>query len=344
MAKQSFTIATVQWLKPSTHQNIVPIEGPASYLPTTDEFLAHWSLVNTALAPGSLVLPAGTTRANLETHRTALGVLHAAVQAAINDVEMGRADLEDRKGALHARLNQFNEKARSYLGSTTLARSLPKVPGLSEGQGAWLPALDDMENLWTRANALAPVGGYTPPLLLLGGYALATFSADLALLRTAYRTITSKEVDLRVKRGERQDLEDVIYPILKSYREAMPTFFAPDHALVVALPRLSPEPGSTPDPVSLTGVWNAPTTQGKLTWTESAEATLDHYEVRWSPGSSYSADDESVLGSVDPEAAREFLTAQGLGAPGAVSVFRVYVVTTTGNEKGSNTAQITRPA
>jgi len=27
-----------------------------------------------------------------------------------------------------------------------------------------------------------------------------------------------------------------------------------------------------------------------------------------------------------------------------VSVFRVYVVTATGNEKGSNTAQITRPA
>jgi hypothetical protein len=47
---------------------------------------------------------------------------------------------------------------------------------------------------------------------------------------------------------------------------------------------------------------------------------------------------------VSYEAAREFLTTQGLGAPGAVSVFRVYVVTATGNEKGSNTAQITRPA
>lgn len=322
----------------------MPIEGPASFLPTTDEFSAHWGLVNTALAPGALVLPAGTTLANLETHRTALAALHAAVQSAINDVETARADLDDRKLALHTRLNQFNEKARSYLGGTTLARSLPKVPGLTEGQGAFLPAMDDMENLWTRANALPASGGYTPPLVLLGAYPLATFSADLALLRTAYKTMTAREVDLRVKRGERQDLEDVIYPILKSYREAMPTFFAADHALVTTLPRLTPEPGSTPDAVSLTGVWNAATTQASLTWTENPAADVDHYEVRWSPGSSYSAEDENVLGSVDKEAAREFLTAQGLGAPGAVSVFRVYVVTATGNEKGSNTAQVTRPA
>ena len=321
----------------------MPIQGPASFLPTTDEFSAHWNLVNIALAPGALVLPAGTTRANLETQRTNLAALHAAVQAAINDVETGRADLEDRKGALHTRLTQFNEKARAYLGSTTLARAVPKVPTLSEGQGAWLPAFDDMENLWTRANALTPVGGFTPPLLLLGAYPLATFSADLVLLRTAYKTITAREVDLRVKRGERQDLEDVIYPILRSYREAMPTFFAAGHALVVALPRLTPEPGSTPDGVILTGVWDAPTTQGKLTWTENAVADVDHYEVRSSPGATYSAADETVLGSVDKEAAREFFTAQGLGAPGAESVFKVYVVTATGNEKGSNVVKITRP-
>jgi hypothetical protein len=321
----------------------MPITGPASYLPTTDEFSAHWNLANTALAPGAIILPAGTTRVMLETHRTALAGLHAGVQAALNDVETARADLDDRKVALHARLTQFNDKVRAYLAGSTVARALPKVPTLSEGQGAWLPAFDDMENLWSRANALPASGGYVPPLTLLGGYTLANFSAEVALLRTAYKTITAREVDLRVKRGEREDLEGVIYPILKSYREVLPTFFAPTHALVVTLPRLTPEAGSTPDAVSLTGVWNAATTQAKLTWTENAAEEVDHYEVRWSPGSSYSAEDESVLGSVDKEAAREFLTGQGLGAPGAVSVFRVYVVTGTGNEKGSNTAQVTRP-
>ena len=98
----------------------MPIQGPASFLPTTDECSAHWNLTNMALAPAVLVLPAGTTRANLETHRTSLTVLHSAVQNSINDVETTRADLDDRKLALHTRLNQFNDKGRSYLATTTL--------------------------------------------------------------------------------------------------------------------------------------------------------------------------------------------------------------------------------
>ncbi len=321
----------------------MPIEGPASFLPCSAEFSAHWNLVNTALAPAVLVLPAGTTRANLETHHSSLVTLHSGVQNSINEVETARGDLDDRKLALHTRLNQFNDKGRSYLGGTTLARALPKVPGLTEGQGAFLPALDDMESLWTRANALAPTAGFTPPLLLLGGYTLVAFSADLVLLRAAFKTMTTREVELRVKRGEREDLEGVIYPILKSYREAMPTFFAATHALVMTLPRLTPEPGSTPDAVVATGVWNGATTQAKITWTASTATDLERFEVRWSPGSVYSSEDETVLGSVLPDAAREFFTAQGLGAPGAVGVFRVYVVTGTGNEKGSNTVKVTRP-
>jgi hypothetical protein len=66
--------------------------------------------------------------------------------------------------------------------------------------------------------------------------------------------------------------------------------------------------------------------------------------VRWSPGSTYSTDDESTIGNVAKDAAREFFTTQGLGLPGAVSVFKVDVVTETDNEKGSNTVKITRPA
>ncbi len=36
----------------------MPITGPASYLQTTEQFLAHWGLANAALPPGSpLILP-----------------------------------------------------------------------------------------------------------------------------------------------------------------------------------------------------------------------------------------------------------------------------------------------
>jgi hypothetical protein len=39
----------------------------------------------------------------------------------------------------------------------------------------------------------------------------------------------------------------------------------------------------------------------------------------------------------------EFLTLSGLAASGDVATFKVYVILTTGNEKGSNTVTITRP-
>jgi len=42
----------------------MPLAGPSSYVPTINEFLAHWLQVNTALgAGGPLVLSDGTTLA-----------------------------------------------------------------------------------------------------------------------------------------------------------------------------------------------------------------------------------------------------------------------------------------
>ena len=49
-------------------------------------------------------------------------------------------------------------------------------------------------------------------------------------------------------------------------------------------------------------------------------------------------------GSVPKDASPlEFLTAAGLGATGASARFRIYVVLTTGNERGSETVTVTRP-
>lgn len=49
-----------------------------------------------------------------------------------------------------------------------------------------------------------------------------------------------------------------------------------------------------------------------------------------------------VLANIAKTAPREFFTTQGLVAIGDVSLFKVYVKTTTGNERGSNTVKITR--
>lgn len=56
----------------------------------------------------------------------------------------------------------------------------------------------------------------------------------------------------------------------------------------------------------------------------------------------YDATLEVVLANIAKTAPREFFTTQGLVAIGDVSLFKVYVKTTTGNERGSNTVKITR--
>jgi hypothetical protein len=322
----------------------MPINGPSSYVPTTNEFLAHWDAANLALGGGGpLLLPGGVTRANLLTQRDGLQTKQAEVEGQINGREIARADLDTKKEDLHLRGGQFNDKVRALLGTTAYARALPVLPQAQEGQGNFIPPLDDISTLWGKLNTAVGIPGFTPPMLLLGGYALADFNTALAGLKAQFSLASTEDVLVTLKLAERNAIQDVIYPLLKSYRQVLPTYFAANSPLVASLPRLTPEPGSTPDPVLANGVWNAPTTQGKLTWDASTDANLAEYEVRWSPGSTYDSGIEIVLGAIAPAAPREFFTAQGLGSAGAVSVFKVYVKTTTGNERGSNTVKITRP-
>ncbi len=50
-----------------------------------------------------------------------------------------------------------------------------------------------------------------------------------------------------------------------------------------------------------------------------------------------------MVASIPKEAVREVLTLEGLSAPGTTAHFRLYVVLTTGNERGSETISISRP-
>ena len=328
----------------------MPISGPSSYLPTLNEFVPHWDAVNTALgAGGPMVLrnpngtsPATLNRANLVTMRTDLTALHAGIQGQINNVELAAADLKVMKEDLHLRAGQFNDKVRGPLGNTSYATALPLLPTPTDGMGVFVPPLDDIATLWTKLNAAAGIPGFTPPLLLLGGYPLADFVTALGDLKTQFETVAKEELGVTLKIGDRNGLQDLIYPVLKLYRQTVPTMFAANSPLVASLPALTPAPGSTPDAVLANGVWNVPTTQGKLTWDASTAPDLDQYEVRWSPGATYNSANEVVIANIAKDATREFFTTQGLLAAGDVSNFKVYVKTSTGNERGSNTVKITR--
>ncbi len=329
----------------------MPISGASSYIPTINDFLPHWEQVNTTLGvAGPLLLrnpnastPPTLARADLLTMRNDLQAKHTDITGQMNNVQIAAADLKAKKEALHLRGGQFNDAVRSNLAGTTFEAALPLLPQPGDGQEVFIEPMDDVATLWPKINAAVGIPGFTAPLLLLGGYPVADFLTDLAALKTQYETMRKEDFLVGFKIKERNKMQDTIYPVLKLYRQAVPTRFAANDPLVLSLPKLTPEPGSTPDAVLANGIWNAPTTQGKITWDASTAPDLTQYEVRWSPGATYDSALEVVIANIAPTATREFFTTQGLLATGDVSVFKVYVLTSTGNEKGSNTVKITRP-
>jgi hypothetical protein len=321
----------------------MPLSGPTSYVPTINAFLSHWEAVNLALgAGGPLVLPGGAAIATLTGHRDSLQTLAASVQGELNDREIASASVDLATAGLLEKLGEFNRKVRGFLGQTPFVRALPLAPQGGSSEQVIVTALDDMATLWTKINA-ATIPGFTPPLLLLGGYAVAPFSTALAALKVDYQTYQDAGQDLKLAREQRNDVQDVARAVLRDYRAAVLGSFAPTDALVASLPDLTPPPGSTPDAVTAGGLWDAASLSAKLTWSPSGDPALDHYEIRFTPGSDYSTDDESVVGSVLPTDPLEFFTQAGLAAAGNTASFKVYVVLTTGNERGSNTVTITRP-
>jgi len=163
-----------------------------------------------------------------------------------------------------------------------------------------------------------------------------------AILKTAYSTLQAADQEVTLERERRNVVQAKAYGILVDYRKAVLGTFDPLDALVASLPRLSPDPGSTPDAPTASGAWDVATQMAKITFTASTSANIDHYELRMSPGPDYSTENETVVASLSPSDPLEFVTNAGLTSPGDVASFKVYVVTTTGNEAGSNAVTVTR--
>ena len=318
------------------------ISGPASFIPTTDEFLGHWETANTELGAGNeIVLADGTNRAGLLAKRNELQGLRATVQSKLIDQELNREDIEGKKTALLLRVNQFNDAVRSDFAGTKWERVLKDVPKQNDGQSTFVDPLVASNHIWTRLNAaIAPAA----PLKLLGNYTQAQFQDDIDALNAAYPVWTESVNDTRFAREDRNDMQDVIYAILLAYRKKVPTKFAAGHAVIESMPRLTPEPGATPQAVTINASWDEAQAAAKITFPASPEPNVVQYEVRVVPGPDYNADDETVAGNITAGPGPfTFFTTAALSAPGNVASFKVYVINDTGNEKGSNSVAVTRP-
>ena len=318
----------------------MPITGPATWLPTIDEFSGHWSQVNTALG-SVLVLSGGYAIASLTTARAALATAMATFASGNNDRQVAASTVAQLEVTANAKINDFNRAVRAFLATTAYAAALGDVPPKGAAQGKFEKAMDDTSSLWVKINSVT-LPTFTPPLILRGSYIQSMFASLVTSLKTAYTTATSTGRTEKVQLELRNAAFDVIRPRLVEYRKAVVASFAPGSPLVMSLPQLYPPGGATPPRVNAVGEWDAPTAQAKLEWSDSGEPTLAHYSIRYCAGTSYRSENEVVAGLVQP-GTLHFETDAGLVSPGSKAAFKVFVVLTTGNERGSNAVKIERP-
>lgn len=321
------------------------ISGPSSYPPTVREFLEHWGAVNAHLGAGNaLVLKGNIAVATLDGWKDDLDELRDEVTDAGVDRTLARQQLNGWIVKLQGKLVEFNERVRADLAGTAYERSLPKAFAIGDAEDSVRQSLRAMSRLWMTINAIVPTpAGVVLPMILRKDYQIGHFDADRDQLRLAYQALSAGDMDLKVRRELRNDLQDVIYAVLKAYRLKIPTALPDGHALMDSLPALTPPEGHTPDPVVLSGAWNAGSTQADLSWTESTDADLASYQVRGVPGEDYVGDDEVILATIPAGSPRTFSTAFALEAPGAVASFKVFVVLDTGRERGSEPVTVERP-
>ena len=328
----------------------MPISGPSSYPSVCQLFHSHWGSVDTALG-APLVLAGFLIRSTTPVNRVAfkgwydeLMAQRTLVEESLVAVELARGAFTDLRTELAVRVLQFNKAVRGNAPGTRYDRSLPDAPNEFTNAADFLSAVTRVRSLWVALNADASlaIGG---PLLLEGGFAVAGFAGlyqGVAGLQARQEALADAMAHLRLERESRNDLQDRLYELLKGYRQVVATKFPAGHAILDAMPVLSPAPGSTPPAVTITATWDAATQMARVEVQGAVPAGVASLQVRGLPGVDYDSDDESVLGSIPLGGPLVFSTASFLGAVGLSAVFKVYTMTALGHEAGSNAAVVTR--
>jgi hypothetical protein len=127
------------------------LTGPASFIPTIDEFIPHWTATDESLAEPIKVGGTFTVK-GLSDMREALDSQQTQVVVARNGVEYSRGKLNFAKGELLGRLNQFNARLEADGAPQWFLDMRPKAFNLSNARGVIIPILEDLVDIWQRYN------------------------------------------------------------------------------------------------------------------------------------------------------------------------------------------------
>jgi hypothetical protein len=334
----------------------MPITGPASYVPTTLLFLDHWEDANAELGVTNPLLvgqanPAGgapimKARADLVTLKDALVAARDLVTAETVGLSLKREQTRDDMAALLARFNQFASAVRSRYAGKAFERSLPNAPSVGDAADVFAKAIKKAETLWIAINATLG----SSPLQLGAGtvadafYPVGNFTAALTALRAKVEAATASEQTLKTLIERRNDLQELIAPLLRDYRQAVPGRFSADHALVQSLPRYSPPDGHKPaKPVLTSAMWDAAETRAEIAFTPSTSTDVVRHELRICAGPEYDEDVEVIAGTLAVGQPPVFTTTSLLEVPGAIITVRVVAITGDDRENDSNVMTVQRP-
>lgn len=327
----------------------MPITGPASYVPTTEEFIAHWTKANETAPMGEVVVAPDEEEKppirleNLIQLRIALLEERKAVAAGLTEQYVAREKVQKRKRQLLERYDQFAGLVRAYFGSTAYAVALPVKPTESELSARFVDTMDRVAYLWLQIQSDSPPPGVVFPITLPENFGLPQMQDLVRSLKELLTVLPLKEQNTQLARARRELVQEKIYPILKGYRLAVPAVLGKNSAHTHTLPRLSPLPGRTPTGVNASGSFVTPENEARIVHTQSPDDDIERYELRQCPPPDYVGDDETIIASHPASAPPEFRTVAGLVEAGDRSLFKVYIINTDGREKGSNVVDITWP-
>ncbi|MDX2111427.1 MAG: hypothetical protein SFY80_14440 [Verrucomicrobiota bacterium] len=261
-----------------------------------------------------------------------------------SEVAWARSARDTQRGTMVTYINGFIQRARAFSGpltSTGTLLVLPKTVNTSHSNGRICHAGDVIATEWQKLIDLNHPD-LPSPLTLNGGVTLAQFLTALESFRLTGSRLDRGRLAARTNRIRRNELLfKKLKPVIVEYRRRVKDMFPKDSPEVLNLPRITPLPGTTPDPVVLTGGWNSTLARAVLSWTACTHPDLDHYEIRACYEPSYHVMDDSVIGNVS-KSTLSFESAAGLVADGSVANYKVYAVTKTEREKGSNTVKVIR--
>ncbi|WP_395138882.1 hypothetical protein [Armatimonas sp.] len=321
----------------------MPITTISGFQITLANVATHWARVDDDLASAALELKGGYTLAKLTADQTAVAALIQKVDSSVLILATLASKRDQLKEKLRPRLTQFRGAVKSALDGTPYAKTLPTLPLATADMAGTLKPFTEMETLWERINTDEGDDAIVGGLRLARGYDLASFKTELAMLQSVYKQISLLEQTLAVDRRTRDTLRSEIVTRLRQYKNAVIARYDTDHPLLATVPGLYPTGGSTPDGVTLSGHWSRDLTCAQLAWTASNNDQLDHYSIRAAPLPAYSTRNEAVVAMVSP-GTLTWHGELGLTEVGEGVVLKVYVVTKTGNEKGSNVVKVVREA